>query len=188
MRTPGREVFNTTHGARIVNPTYSISPAFEEFRHIDPSPQWARLQRDGLALLARARFGQWGLTPDWVAVGERWQVTSETTLPPRFGFDAIRIPLYLVWGREATTPRLAAVLKFWDSFTDRPIPAWVDVTNGSVASFPASTGFQAIIALTRWRRPPKAPPLPMPLIGDKDDYYSASLILLAGLAGRATGK
>ncbi len=185
---PGTEGFKTQDGARIVNLSYYIYPAFEEFRRVDPSPQWARLQRDGLVLLAKARFGQWELTPDWVAVGQRWQVTSDTTLPPRFGFDAIRIPLYLIWGREATNVRLAAVLKFWGSFTEKPIPAWVDVTDGSVASFPASTGFQAIIALARWRKPPKAPPLPTPMIGDKDDYYSASLILLAGLAGRAVGK
>src|ERR1700722_2679385 len=100
---PGAEGFKTKDGAWIVNLSYYIYPAFEEFRYIDPAPQWARLQRDGLALLAKARFGQWALTPDWVTLGERGQVSSETGLPPRFGFDAIRIPLYLVWGREATT-------------------------------------------------------------------------------------
>src|SRR5262249_41710808 len=128
---PGADGFKTKDGARIVNPSYYIYPAFEEFRHVDPSPQWARLQRDGLTLLAKARFGRRGLRPDWIAIGEQGQVSSETTLPPRFGFDAIRIPLYLIWGREATRLRLAPALAFWAAFTDKPIPAWVDVNDGS---------------------------------------------------------
>ncbi|HYM71653.1 MAG TPA: glycosyl hydrolase family 8 [Stellaceae bacterium] len=180
---PGAEGFKTADGARIVNPSYYIYPAFAEFRHLDPSPEWSRLRRDGLVLLAKARFGRWGLPSDWVAVGARWQVTTETTLPPRFGFDAIRIPLYLMWGRAATNARLGAELAYWNGFTDKPIPAWVDVIDGSVAPFPAPTGFQAIIQLARWRHQSKAPPLPT--IGDEDDYYSASLTLLAALAHQA---
>lgn len=126
---------------------------------------------------------------------------------PRFGFDAIRIPLYLIWGGEATHQRLAAMLRFWDGFTDKPIPAWVDVTDGSLAPFPAPAGFQAIVQLTRAEfaakakaRPAKpvavvvaAAPAPviddsLPQISDKDDYYSASLILLAGLAQQAVAR
>lgn len=182
----GAEGFVLQNGSRVVNPSYYIYPAFEEFSRIDPSPDWPRLRRDGLALLAKARFGKWELPSDWVTVGEHWKITTETTLPPRFGFDAIRIPLYLIWGREATTARLGAELKFWDAFTDMPIPAWVDVTDGSVATFAAPPGFQSIIQLVRSRHQPKAPP--QPVIGDKDDYYSASLTLLAGLARRATWK
>ena len=40
-----------------------------------------------------------------------------------------------------------------------------------------------MIELARSWHQPKPPPLPE--IGDKDDYYSASLILLAGLAREA---
>ena len=104
-------------------------------------------------------------------------------LPPRFGFDAIRIPLYLVWGREATGSRLAAMMKFWGGFTDKPMPAWVDVTDGTLAPFAAPSGFYAVVDLARGRL--RAQPPPLPQIGDGDDYYSASLILLAGLARRA---
>jgi endoglucanase len=183
---PGTEGFRDKDGAVTVNPSYYIYPAFEEFSRVDRSPEWTRLRRDGLRLLAKARFGQWGLTPDWVTVGRKGAVEPAANLPPRFGFDAIRIPLYLIWGSEATVSRLAAELRFWNDFTDKPIPAWVDVTDGSLAPFPAPNGFQAVIQLARSWRAPKPPPLPE--IGDKDDYYSASLILLAGLAQRATGR
>jgi endoglucanase len=119
-------------------------------------------------------------------MGKKGEVAPAAYLPPRFGFDAIRIPLYLIWGGEATPRRLAAELRFWGSFTDKPIPAWVDVTNGALAPFPGPAGFQAIVQLARLRQEPK--PQPLPEIGDKDDYYSASLIILAGLARHAIGR
>jgi endoglucanase len=183
---PGTDGFKAKDGSVIINPSYYIYPAFREFSLVDPSPVWARLRRDGLALLAKARFGQWGLTTDWVTLTMGGGISPAANLPPRFGFDAIRIPLYLIWGGEATPQRLAAELSFWGSFTDKPIPAWVDVTDGSIAPFAGPTGFQAIVQLARLRHDPKAAPLPE--IGDKDDYYSASLILLADLARHAIGR
>jgi endoglucanase len=177
---PGTDGFTHKDGSVVLNPSYYVYPAFEEFPHLDNSGKWWRLRHDGLGLLAKARFGQWELTPDWIAVDKAGQVTPAADLPPRFGFDAIRIPLYLIWGREATKQRLASEMKFWNGFTDKPAPAWVDVTDGKLAPFPAPSGFQAIIELTRSRFGNKAPT--MPQIGDGDDYYSASLILLADLA------
>lgn len=185
---PGTDGFKFKDGSVMVNPSYYIYPAFREFSRVDPSPIWPRLRRDGLALLARARFGQWGLTTDWVTLSGNGRVSPAANLPPRFGFDAIRIPLYLVWGGAGTPQLLSAERNYWGAFADieKPIPAWVDVTNGSVAPFPAPTGFQAIIQLVQPHHDLKAAPLPE--IGDKDDYYSASLTLLAGLARLATGR
>jgi endoglucanase len=182
---PGLDGFTRKDGSVVVNPSYYVYPALEAFPHLDPSPKWARVRIDGLKLLARARFGKWGLTSDWVTIDSKGAVAPFDQVPPRFGYDAIRIPLYLIWGHEATNRNLADEMRFWDGFTDKPTPAWVDVTDGAVAPFPAPSGFQAIIDLVRARLHGK--PVPMPQIDDKDDYYSASLILLAGLAGRATG-
>lgn len=183
---PGANGFTQKDGTVIVNPSYYIYPALAELSRLDGSAAWSRLRRDGLGLLAKARFGQWDLPVDWIAVDKTGAVTPASALPPRFGFDAIRIPLYLIWGREATRQRLAALIKFWDSFADKPVPAWIDVTSGATAPFPAPSGFQAIIDLTRSRFHTKPPPLPQ--IGDGDDYYSASLILLSGLARDAIGR
>jgi endoglucanase len=182
---PGTDGFKHDDGGVLLNPSYYIYPALQEFPRLDPSPEWERLRRDGLSLLAKAPFGQWKLTPDWIAIDRKGEVAPAAQVPPRFGYDAIRVPLYLVWGREATTQRLAPVINYWNAFTDKPVPAWVDVTDGSFAPYPAPSGFHAVIDLVRARFNPKPPPLP--LIQDSDDYYSASLILLAGLAQRATG-
>ena len=182
---PGRDGFTRKDGTVVVNPSYYVYPALAAFPRVDPSPQWERLRADGLKLLAKARFGKWGLTSDWVTVDKAGAVAPFAQLPPRFGYDAIRIPLYLIWGRAATDRQLAAEMRFWDGFADKPVPAWVDVTSGAVAPFAAPSGFQAVIDLVRARLRDK--PTTPPQIGDKDDYYSASLILLAGLARRAMG-
>lgn len=180
---PGLNGFTRKDGAVLVNPSYYVYPAFAEFSRIDPSPKWARLRTDGLKLLAKARFGEWRLTPDWITVDRAGKATPAVHLPPRFGYDAIRVPLYLIWGRDATSRRLAPEMRFWNGFIDKPIPAWVDVTTGAVAPFAAPSGFRAIIDLVRARLLGRPPLLPQ--IDDKDDYYSASLILLAGIAREA---
>ena len=183
---PGIDGFVRKDGAVIVNPSYYIYPALADFPRLDGSAEWSRLRRDGLAVLAKAGFGEWDLPADWVVVDKTGGVVPYAQLPPRFGFDAIRIPLYLIWGREATSQRLAPLIKFWNGFADKPVPAWIDVTSDATAPFPAPGGFQAIIDLTRSRFRMKA--LPLPQIGDSDDYYSASLILLSGLARDAVGR
>jgi endo-1,4-beta-D-glucanase Y len=184
---PGTSGFVQKDGTVILNPSYYIYPALLEFPRLDGSTKWDRLRRDGLGLLSKARFGEWGLPTDWIAVDKAGNVAPAPELPSRFGFDAIRIPLYLIWGYQATSQRLAPIINFWNGFSDKSVPAWVDVTSGATAAFPAPNGFQAIIDLTRSYSRTEVPP-PLPEIADNDDYYSASLILLSGLARDAVSR
>ena len=179
---PGSAGFKGKDGVIVVNPSYYVYPALKEFAKVQPSPQWQRLRRDGLALLAEARFGRWGLTPDWIDVDKKGGVEPAAKFPARFGFDAIRIPLYLIWGGEATPERLASYLDFWNDYGRKPAPAWADVKDNSVAPYAGSTGFQAITQLARGFAQPER--LPLPTIADNDDYYAASLTLLAAIAQR----
>jgi endoglucanase len=183
---PGADGFKSKNHATIVNPSYYIYPAFKDFARLVPSSQWHRLRRDGLELLADARFGRWGLPPDWIDVDHSGEVQPAAKFPARFGFDAIRIPLYLIWGGEATPERLASYLDFWNEFGTKPVPAWTDLKDNSVAPYAGATGFKAIIQLTRDAL--RATPSPLPTFGDKDDYYSASLTLLSAIAQHEIGR
>ena len=84
----------------------------------------------------------------------------------------------------AIAERLASCLDFWNDFGTKPIPAWANVEDNSLAPYAGSTGFRAIVELARGYGQPDPPPLPTN--GDKDDYYSASLVLLAEIAQRET--
>lgn len=183
---PGSEGFAGDDGITIVNPSYYIYPALKDFARILSSPEWRRLRRDGLQLLADGRFGRWGLTPDWIDIGGAGGLAPAAKFPARFGFEAIRVPLYLIWAGEASAERLASYLDFWNDFGSKPVPAWTDVTDNSVAPYAGSTGFQAIARLARGFGQPS--PAPLPIIGDKDDYYAASLTLLAAVAQRETAR
>jgi endo-1,4-beta-D-glucanase Y len=180
---PGAQGFKGEDGMTIVNPSYYVFPALRDFSRIDKSRDWPRLRRDGLALIDKARFGKWGVPSDWVDIHGDGEVVPDTHRPPRFGFDAIRVPLYLVWAGEATPERVAGMIALWNGFSDKPIAAWTDVQDNNVAPYPASIGFQAVIELVRGLSAANPPPLPA--LSDGDDYYSASLTLLAGMARRA---
>ena len=183
---PGSHGFKGDDGTTVINPSYYIYPALRDFARVLPSPDWQRLRRDGLRLLADGRFGRWGLTPDWLDIGRKGALAPAAKFPARFGFEAIRIPLYLIWGQAASAERLASYLDFWNDFGNKPIPAWTDVNDNSLAPYAGSTGFQAIVQLARGFGQPN--PAPLPTIGDKDDYYAASLTLLAAVAQRETAR
>jgi endoglucanase len=174
---PGSTGFKSKDGPTVINPSYYVYPALDEFARLVPSSQWRHLRRDGLDVLADARFGRWGLTPDWVDVDKDGDLALPGNYPARFGFEAIRIPLYLIWGGQATDARLASYLDFWNEFGNKPAPAWTDLKDNSVAPFAGSTGVRAIAQLARGFY--QSTPQPLPTISDQDDYYSASLTLLA---------
>lgn len=182
---PGRDGFRQ-HDRTIVNLSYYIYPAFVMFARIDPSPEWQQLRRDGLQLLAQARFGRWRLPPDWLVLDDRGEVAPAPNLPPRFGFDAVRIPLYLVWGDAATPERLASYLDYWSDLEAQPVAGWADLSNDTLAPFPGSTGLHAIAQLVLTYQARK--PMSLPKIGATDDYYSASLVLLSRIAQRESAR
>jgi endoglucanase len=186
MLLPGPEGFR--HGATlVVNPSYWVFPAFADFAAADPDPVWTQLVRSGVELLRGARFGQWRLPTDWVELGAR--IRPANGFPPDFGFNAMRVPLYVVWadlGAEDPSLEsdvLAPFRQFWTAAGSRgTIPATLNVVNGSRSGYGLSAGGRAIAALT--------------LNGDKatgnlgaeaapnelNDYYSATLALLSKVA------
>ena len=126
-----------------------------------------------LNLLATARFGPERLPADWLWMGDPVKPWSQR--PARFGYEAIRIPLFLAWSRQSSHPALLALAAH---FKPAGFPAWVDLATPEVAPYAAPAGFQSVAALVRaqaFGTPPSFHPI-------DDDYYSSSLSLLARLA------
>ncbi len=169
------------HDDRLVlNLSYWVFPALQRFAEADADPVWQRLIDSGLRLLEQARFGTWRLPSDWVEAAQILRPAAGR--PPRFGYDAVRIPLYLVWGGFDEPSYLEPFLKFWNAFSGF-LPPWVDLENNCIGAYPAPRHVAAIRALTQYAAG-DAWWLTLPDLGDERDYYAATLTLLSHLAAR----
>ena len=174
---PGAIGFEKPEGLKL-NLSYWVFPAITDLSNLDPSPVWDELRVTGLQLIQEAKFGKWQLPPDWL-------ILQNNVVTPvdgeRFGYDAVRIPLYLIWGQQATPTTIKPFQSFWGSFLGKPIlPAWVDLNNGEIGTYNASAGFQCITALTLAY--PNISSAQLPKFDPSEGYYSSMLSLFTKMA------
>ncbi|MEF3167780.1 MAG: glycosyl hydrolase family 5 [Deltaproteobacteria bacterium] len=174
---PGLQGFDKKEG-KIVNLSYWVFPAFSALDRIAPSPAWKALAESGKRLLEAARFGRWQLPPDWLLLSD--PLKPAPGWPPRFGYNAIRIPLYLAWAGITDESLMAPFKGYW---TTQPcpqfLPAWTDLETDAIASYGAEPGIRAIRDLILNKNIP-----PPETSISAQGYYSASLYLLSHMALR----
>lgn len=176
---PGVTGFETPEGT-IVNLSYWIFPAIEDLGRLDPHRGWRELERSGFALLDEARFGEHGLPPDWLLVGEHLGLPSG--FPHRFGYDAVRIPLYLVWSGRGRSGVMARIRGYWRAGWERGGPsAWIDLDSGSEGEA-ALPSFGPVLRLAGLKLDGAAGEGRETPAGGEQAYYFATLRLLADLA------
>jgi endoglucanase len=162
-------------GVTTVNLSYWVFPALQALSRADPDPVWAALIDTGLKLLDDAHFGRWGLPPDWLQLSD--PLRPAPNRPARFGYDAIRIPLYLVWAGLGNDRLLKPYRDYLNFFQGAGfLSPWTGLEDDSISSRDAPQGLHAVLALAADRELPDYDP--------GADYYPASLHLLASLARR----
>ena len=179
---PGEQGF-VKEGRVTVNLSYWMFPALQDLNRLDPAPEWGQLIESGLKLLQTGRFGRWQLPSDWLRLAEKPEIAPD--FKPRFGYDAIRIPLYLIWAKLDTPDNLKPFKDFWGYFKSAPfVPAWSNLTDDSVDSYDALPGIQAIISLANLSGSTRAEnqQLLRSKLNPDQAYYSASLLFLAQMA------
>lgn len=164
----------------VINLSYYAFPFLADLARTTLSPQWEPLLNDGLSLITAGRFGEWMLPPDWLLLDHASHLRPAPGWPPRFSFDAIRIPLWLAWSRRLPSALYQALHAFWTSRSGPDTPAWIDLATNESPSYPAPPGIQAVMRLTEASTTHTAPDLPP--IGTATTYYDAALILLSHLA------
>lgn len=179
---PGVQGFETS-GFVTINPSYYAFPMFKVLGRVTPGSEWNRLARDGQALIDQGRFGKWQLPPDWLQIARSDQHLSPAPgWPPRFGFDAIRVPLWSSWAGLSVAPAASAANRFWSAYPGDSFPAWVDLVSGETAPYAAASGLVAVSRLAR--ATPAADSDILPSLSKASNYYDAALILLCHLAWR----
>jgi len=172
---PGAQGFNKTSYV-ILNPSYFVFPAWRDFATRSHLKVWNALIDDGTQLLSEMRFGDSGLPMDWVAMNADGSMAPATAWPPRFSYDAIRVPLYLHWYDPASL-QLVPFQRFWMNFQRLQTPAWIDVLSNDKAPYNMAGGLLAVRDLTL-----DDTGYINDALNSSEDYYSASLRLLTFLA------
>jgi endoglucanase len=180
---PGIEGFDKPEGITI-NLSYWVFPALREIGRADPAPEWDELAKSGIAILQYAKFGRWGLPPDWLLLDGK--VKPANGHPERFSYDAVRIPLYLLWGHQESDALLKPYRDYWGYFTgSRFMPAWTNFNDDSVDSYDASAGIHAVASwVTAFPDSSRLRPVNF---DDQQGYYSAMLLLLSKMAADERG-
>ena len=79
----------------ILNPSYWVYEILPQFTRLDPAINWAEVGTTGLELLNRASKTPAGIPGDWVVMGAG-ALGPAPNFPAEFGYNGIRIPLYLM--------------------------------------------------------------------------------------------
>ncbi len=164
-----------------LNPSYYHFPALAALAAALPDGRWGRLQQDALWLLDAGRFGPWRLPPDWLRLTRDGALSPAPEWPRRFSWDAVRVPLHLVWGGHAGHAAVGAALDFWLQPDHPAPPAWASLQGPEVASFAAGAGVQAILRLGLRQRLGSLR-TDGPAAAEAASYYEAALVQFADIA------
>jgi endoglucanase len=165
--------------APVVNLSYWVFPAFERFRGLAPEIDWSDLQATGLRLVRTGRFGPMRLPADWTALASGTPLPAKN-FPARFGYNAVRIPLYLAWAKLNQPANLRAFAGLWNASLDIG-PFEIDLNSGSALETMGEVGFKAISALVGCALEQR--PIPPSLRNvEATSYYATTLHILSLVA------
>lgn len=178
---PGVDGFKRPGGA-VVNLSYWVFPAFRTFAKEDRGTDWMAVAASGKRLLEVAKFGRWALPPEWLLVREDG-VALPGDFPPEFGYNAIRIPMHLLWDAVIAPETFGSYRAYAGSFPSiEEVRATVDLLTNIPGNDPVLPGMAGIYRLIGSSGPAgtSAPAATGNL--SAQPYFSAALILLARLA------
>jgi endoglucanase len=165
----------------VVNLSYYVFPAFPRLKALAPEVDWDGVSATGLKLLRASTFGPLRLPADWIALGGG-KPRPAANFPALFGYDAIRIPLYLAWSGRIEEERRQRFAGLWSERDDLG-PFVTDIATGSVRQGFEDTGYRLVGALAACSV--KNVAIPDELLRRRDDlYYPSTLRLLAYAAAR----
>lgn len=160
----------------VVNLSYWIFEAFPVLASLAPQYDWNGLAQSGMVLLQQAVSGRARLPTDWTSVRDRLHLRPAEGFPPEFGYNALRIPLYLLRAGMTDLPWLRIVNQRWAAGNEGV--AVVNVGTGQVREHLTEQGYAALSAALACAL--DGMPIPEKLKAfEAGHYYPSTLYLLA---------
>lgn len=163
----------------VVNPSYWVFPALTAFTELAPAVNWTALRKAGLALVDQSRFGTLNLPTDWESLAGP-HPRPAANFPQSFGYNAIRIPLYLALdgGEDAR----AVLRRFAGAWTRSTSPTGLIESKEAAVTLPVwQPGYDLVLAVARCVTAGEA--VPPEMISTRSDlYYPETLRLLSVIA------
>lgn len=162
----------------VINLSYWVFPAFSTLKQLAPGYDWGGLEDNGLRILAESRFGPLRLPSDWQSVAGA-QPAPAKKFPALFGYNAIRLPLYLAWrGGDASRRALRRFVGLWRGKGVDPVI--IDVNTGSAGQAFDGAGYRLVLALARCAS--IGQPIDGDLLRSRDHFYYPDTLRLLSLA------
>jgi endoglucanase len=162
----------------VINLSYWVFPAFPVLKELAPGYDWEGLQDNGLRILAASHFGPLRLPSDWQSVAGASPAPAKK-FPAEFGYNAIRLPLYLAWkGGEASRRALRRFVSLWRGKGVGPFV--IDVNTGSAGQAFEGAGYRLVIALARCVS--IGQPIDGDLLRSRDPLYYPDTLRMLSLA------
>ncbi|MCY1669035.1 glycosyl hydrolase family 8 [Rhizobium sp. SL86] len=178
MLMPGVHGFkaNDQPDGPIVNLSYWVFPALNDLGLTSEAFPARPLLRSGLSLMREARFGPAQLPPDWISLSQR-EPRPAKGYPSQFGYDAIRVPLYLAWYSAEYPELLEVFARQWRKTPANGL-AVVELATATQTSFLTDAGYKAVAEVVECSL---GRPLNVDAISNftPTDYYPSTLHVLS---------
>jgi endo-1,4-beta-D-glucanase Y len=129
--------------APVVNLSYWVFEAFPVLSKLVPETDWRGISDDGMTLVSQSRLGPKSLPPDWLSLMARPKPAKG--FPAEFGYNALRIPLYLMRAGNRD-PELLRPMRAGMSGADGSV-LLIDIASGNVRESLSDPGYKIIPAL-----------------------------------------
>jgi endoglucanase len=159
----------------VINPSYWIYEALPVMAALAPSDRWQKLADDGLSLLKAMQFGPRKLPAEWVSL--KGQPQPAEGFDAEFGYNAIRIPLYLARGGVTDG---ALLTRFKEGMAANGLPATIDLSTGRSKTELSDPGYEIINHVVACVL--DGTKLPAEALQFAPAYYYPSTLQLLGLA------
>jgi endo-1,4-beta-D-glucanase Y len=169
---PGQYGFIPEDGSPpIVNPSYWVFEALDLFATLDSSADWQAISKAGQDILRRAAVSKAGVPGDWIQL-KNGGVVHAPDHPAEFGYNNIRIPLYLI--RANANPGFLGPIR--RSATGDTLNK-INVINGTRVEPIGEPGYRLIVAGIDCVTAGKPIPTELRTL-QATSYYAATLQLL----------